>query len=96
MDYLSADAAPAALARCHRVRCLSRLVAPDTLLGWHRRLARWRLTYPHMGGRPPVDARVATLIEQMARDNLARAASGSRVSCPAWATGSARPRSGGS
>ena len=50
-------------------RGMSRLVTPDTLLRWHRRLARWRWTYPHRGGRPPVDAKVAVLIEQMAREN---------------------------
>jgi hypothetical protein len=48
---------------------MSRLVTPDTLLRWHRRLVRWRRTYPHRGGRPPVDARLAALIEQMAREN---------------------------
>jgi len=48
---------------------MSRLVAPDTLLRWHRRLVRWRWTYPHRGGRPPVDPRIAALIEQMAREN---------------------------
>ncbi len=48
---------------------LCRLVTPDTLLRWHRRLVRRRWTYPHQGGRPPVDARVAVLIEQMAREN---------------------------
>jgi putative transposase len=48
---------------------MSRLVTPDTLLRWHRRLVRWRWTYPSRGGRPPVDARVAVLIEQMAREN---------------------------
>jgi putative transposase len=46
---------------------MSRLVTPDTLLCWHRRLVRWRWTYPHRGGRPPVDARLAALIERMAR-----------------------------
>jgi predicted amidohydrolase/transposase len=46
-----------------------RLVTPDTLLRWHRRLVRWRWTYPHRGGRPPVDARLAVLIEQMVRKN---------------------------
>jgi hypothetical protein len=35
----------------------ARLVAPGTLLRWHRRLVRWRWTYPPKGGRPPVDAR---------------------------------------
>ena len=60
----------AALARLlPRPLRMSRLVTPDTLLRWHRRLVRWRWTYPRRGGRPPVDARVAVLIEQMAREN---------------------------
>jgi transposase len=48
---------------------MSRLVTPDTLLRWHRRLVRWHWTYHHRGGRPPVDPEVAVLIEQMAREN---------------------------
>ncbi len=32
-------------------------------------LVRWRWTYPHRTGRSPVDARVAELIGQMAREN---------------------------
>jgi putative transposase len=48
---------------------MSRLVTPDTLLRWHRRLVRWRWTYPSRGGRPPIDARLTLLIEQMAREN---------------------------
>jgi putative transposase len=60
----------AALARLlPRPLRLSRLVTPATLLRWHRRLVRWRWTYPHRGGRPPVDAKLAVLIEQMARQN---------------------------
>jgi hypothetical protein len=60
----------AALARLlPRSLRMGRLVTPDTLLGWHRRLVRWRWTYPHRGGRPPVDARLAVLIEQRAREN---------------------------
>jgi putative transposase len=60
----------AALARLlPRPLRLGRLVTPDTLLRWHRRLVRWRWTYRHAGGRPPVDARLAVLIEQMAREN---------------------------
>lgn len=48
---------------------MSRLVTPDTLLRWHRRLVRWHWTYPHPVGRPPVDVRLAVLIEQLAREN---------------------------
>ncbi len=60
----------AALARLlPRPLRMSRLVTPDTLLRWHRRLVRWRWTYPRHGGRPPVDARLTLLIEQMAREN---------------------------
>src|ERR1039458_1794910 len=46
-----------------------RLVTPDPLLRWHRRLVRWQWTYPSRGGRPPIDARLALLIAQMAREN---------------------------
>jgi hypothetical protein len=49
---------------------LSRLVTPDTLLRWHRWLIRRRWTYPRRG-RPPIDAKLAVLIEQMARENPA-------------------------
>jgi putative transposase len=38
---------------------MNRLVTPDTLLRWHRRLIRWRWTYPSTRGRPPVDAKLA-------------------------------------
>jgi putative transposase len=48
---------------------MSRLVTPDTLLRWHQRLIRWRWTYPHCGGRPPIDTKLVVLIERMAREN---------------------------
>jgi putative transposase len=48
---------------------MSRLVTPGTLLRWHRRLVRWRWACPRKGGRPPVDARLAALIGQLAREN---------------------------
>ena len=48
---------------------MSRLVTPDTLLRWHRRLVRWRWTYPPKGGRPPVGAKLTLLVEKMAREN---------------------------
>ena len=52
---------------------MSRLVTPATLLRWHRRLVRWRWTYPHRGGRPPVDAKLVVLIVQMARGHAPNA-----------------------
>jgi putative transposase len=51
---------------------MNRLVTPDTLVRWHRRLIRWHWTYSHRAGRPPVDPRLAALIEQMARENPGR------------------------
>jgi putative transposase len=60
----------AALARLlPRPLRIGRLVSPDTLLRWHRRLVRWRWTYLRRGGRPAVDVKVAMLIEQLAREN---------------------------
>jgi len=65
-------AVPAALARLlPKPLRMSRLVTPDTLLRWHRRLVCRRWTYPSCGGRPPVEAKLAALIEQMARENPA-------------------------
>jgi hypothetical protein len=46
-----------------------RLVTPDTVLRWHRRLIAKKWTYPNRLGRPPLDDTTATLIERMAREN---------------------------
>ena len=46
-----------------------RLVTPDTILRWHRRLIRKKWTYPNRPGRPSIDDRLTALVVRMAIDN---------------------------
>ena len=48
---------------------LHRIVAPATLLAWHRRLVKKKWTYSNAPGRPPVPDQVRALVEQLARQN---------------------------
>jgi putative transposase len=51
-------------------RRAGRIVAPATLVRWHRDLARRRWHYPHRRpGRPPIQAQTRGLILQLAREN---------------------------
>jgi putative transposase len=50
------------------LRC-RRVVTPDTILRWHRRLVRRRWAYPTRSGRPPIDDGLAALVVRMATDN---------------------------
>src|SRR5215813_10914161 len=48
------------------------IVKPETVVGWHRKSFRlyWtKLSQRRSGGRPAVDPKVKTLIEQMAKAN---------------------------
>jgi putative transposase len=48
---------------------LHRIVAPGTLMAWHRRLVSGKRAYPSAPGRPPVPAGVRALVEELARQN---------------------------
>ena len=87
-----------ARARLPRALRVHRLVTPDTLLRWHRRLVRRRWTDPSCTGRPPIDDVLVALVVRMARQNLrwANAPAPAAASCSSSATTSVPRRSVGS
>lgn len=53
-----------------RERWAAFLVTPETILAWHRALARRRWTYPHRRpGRPPLPQDPVELIVRLATEN---------------------------
>src|SRR5256885_8074868 len=62
LEWADRTAFAALIRRLPRALRRHRLVTPDTILRWHRRLIRSKWTYPHRPGRPPIDDVVAALV----------------------------------
>jgi putative transposase len=69
MDWADRAVFAALIRRLPRALRCHRLVTPNTILRWHRRLVRKKWTYPSAPGRPPIDDVLAGLVIRMAREN---------------------------
>ena len=67
MDWADRAVFAALVRRLPRALHCHRLVTPDTILRWHRRLVRKKWTYPNSPGRPRIDDVLAALVQRMAR-----------------------------
>ena len=69
LDWADRAIFAALVGRLSRALRCRRVVTPDTVLRWHRRLVRRRWTYPRRTGRSPIDDALVALVVRMAREN---------------------------
>ena len=69
LDWADRAVFAALIRRLHRALRCHRLVSPNTILRWHRRLVRKKWTYPNRPGRPPINDVLAALVVRMATEN---------------------------